>query len=83
MLTFKILVGCTPPSSEGARNCVFWLRCRTLSAEIFFASETGTTSCSVVMKRRGFSITLLMASSESSITEIHSSSTTLTSSSRC
>ena len=83
VLTLRMRVGWTLPSSLGAKNCVFWLRWRTLSALIFLASETGTTSSSVAMKRRGFSIMVLMASSESSIMLIHSSSTTLTSSSRC
>ncbi len=75
-------MGWTPPSSEGARNCVFWARCRTLSDDIFLARETGTTSSSVVMKRRGFSMMALIASRDPSITSSHSSSTTFSSSSR-
>ena len=58
-------------------NCVFMLRWRTLSAVIFFASATGTTSSDVVMNLRGLSTILKIASMPSSITFSHVSSTTL------
>ena len=65
------------PASFVVIYCVFWLKCRTLSDVIFFARATGTTSSEVVIKRRGLSTILKMASIPSSTTVSQRSSTTL------
>ena len=58
-------------SAFAAINCVFWLKWRTLSAVIFFASATGTTSSDVVINRLGLSTILKIAVSPSSTTVSH------------